>query len=126
MDFWSVSGDAIIIFHRNPRQRLYVPSEVDFPIPLRYVDVQRRTETDFDSLSESTIQYYWNVQRGSTNICAVDRNTIFTIIRPRPPPGYTWSEGRLTTLQETTRPDHIWPEIWRILSTQQKQWHIYK
>ena len=61
-DFWSVSGDAIIRFHRNLRQRLYVPSEVDFPIPLRYADVQRRTETDLDSMSESTIQYYWNVQ----------------------------------------------------------------
>ena len=30
----------------------------------------------------------------------------------KPPKGYMWSEGRLTQIQTTTRPDYVWPEVW--------------
>ena len=35
-----------------------------------------------------------------------------------PPDGYVWSGRRLTTIQATTRPDHLWPEIWSATSKQ--------
>ena len=60
-DFWSVSGDFIIRQHTSPRTEMYVPSSVDFPIPLKYVDVTRRTETNLESASERIISDCWNV-----------------------------------------------------------------
>ena len=31
----------------------------------------------------------------------------------KPPDGYMWSGGRLTRKQLTSRPDHLWPELWK-------------
>ena len=33
-----------------------------------------------------------------------------------PPDGYTWSEKRLPKKQVTSRPDHLWQEIWSKMS----------
>ena len=30
----------------------------------------------------------------------------------KPPDGYMWSGERLTKRQLTSRPDHLWPELW--------------
>ena len=37
----------------------------------------------------------------------------FTQSEEKPPDGYMWSWGRLTSKQLTSRPDHFWPELWR-------------
>ena len=29
-----------------------------------------------------------------------------------PPDGYMWSRGKITRKQLTSRPDHLWPELW--------------
>ena len=34
--------------------------------------------------------------------------------------GYTWSGGRLTRKQLTSRPDHLWPELWKSLGKNAK------
>ena len=47
--------------------------------------------------------------------------TTFELLRPLPPTGYSYIEGRLTKTQETTRPGSIWPEIWRSMSKKMKQ-----
>ena len=60
-DFWSIEGNYIYRHHVEPRVKLYVPKEEPFPIPLRYVDVVRRTNTTLDVLVESRIEDYWNV-----------------------------------------------------------------
>ena len=39
--------------------------------------------------------------------------TQFTILDEKAPDGYTWSRGRLTRKQLTSRPDHLWPELWK-------------
>ena len=44
-DFWSISGDFIYRHHVEPRVKLYVPTEESFPIPLKYIDVTRTTDT---------------------------------------------------------------------------------
>ena len=46
-DFWSISGDFIYRHHVDPRVKLYVPTEESFPVPLKYIDVARTTDTNF-------------------------------------------------------------------------------
>ena len=36
----------------------------------------------------------------------------FTLLEEHPPDGYMWSGRRLTRNQLTSRPDHLWPELW--------------
>ena len=34
-------------------------------------------------------------------------------LEEKPPDGYTWSREILTRKQLTSRPDHLWPELWK-------------
>ena len=36
----------------------------------------------------------------------------FTPLEEKPPNGYLWSGWRLTRKQLTSRPDHLWPDLW--------------
>ena len=97
-DFWSMSGNFIFRHHVEPRVKLYSLREESFPIPVKYIDVSRTTQTNLDGsrdLSDS-----W---RGFTQ---------FTLLDEEPPDGYMWSGWRLTKRQATSRPDHLWPELW--------------
>ena len=38
----------------------------------------------------------------------------------KPPDGFLWSGGRLTRKQQTSRPDHLWPEIWKTMGKNAK------
>ena len=44
----------------------------------------------------------------------------FTVLNEKPPDGYTWSRGRLTRKQTTSRPDTLCPEIWKEMSDASK------
>ena len=83
-DFWSMSGSFIYRRHVEPRVKLYSPREESFPIPLKYIDVSR-THTILDAKQEKR-----------TDDCS---NT-------------GGSRVRLTRKQLTSRPDHLWPELW--------------
>ena len=37
----------------------------------------------------------------------------FTLLEEKAPDGYMWSGWRLTRKQLTSRPDHLWPELWK-------------
>ena len=50
--------------------------------------------------------------------------TLFPILRPDPPKGFKWVEGRLTRIQKTSRPDSVWVEVWQSLSPKDKQKEI--
>ena len=63
-DFWSISGSHVHRHHVYPRVDLHVPTEGSFPIPLKYIDVVRRTNTTLAVLLESRIVDYWNVDGG--------------------------------------------------------------
>ena len=54
-DFWSMSGNFIYRHHFEPRLKLYSPREESFPIPLKYIDVSRTTQTNLDVMQESRI-----------------------------------------------------------------------
>ena len=45
--------------------------------------------------------------------------TQFTLLEEKPPEGYMWS-GRRLTRKQTSRPDHLWPEIWKTMGKNAK------
>ena len=111
-DFWSMSGNFIYRHHVEPRVKHYWPREESFPIPLKYIDVSRTTQTNLDVKQEKRIDDYWNVD-GSRDLS--DHWTGFTqfiLLEEKPPDGYMWSGKRLTRKQLTSRPDYLWPELW--------------
>ena len=42
-------------------RQLHVPTEESFPIPLKYIDVTRTTDTTLDMMSKKHTDDYWNV-----------------------------------------------------------------
>ena len=85
----------------------------------------RRTHTDLDSAAKSTIEYF-STEDGARELPHPwMRKTVFHHLRPPAPPGYRWVIGRLAKVQEITRPDNIWPEVWQV-SRKQKRTSIEK
>ena len=79
---------------------------------MKYIDVSRTTHTNLDVKQERRIDDYWNID-GSRDLSASWTGfTQFTLLEEKPPDGYMWSRERLTKIQATTRPDHVWPEVW--------------
>ena len=46
--------------------------------------------------------------------------TQFTVLEEKPPDGFLWCVGRLTRKQLTSRPDHLWPELWKSMGKNAK------
>ena len=62
---------------------------------------------------EKRIDDYWNID-GSRDLSDLWTGfTQFTLLGDKAPDGYTWSGERLTRKQLTSRPDHLWPELWK-------------
>ena len=111
-DFWSMSGNFMYRHHVEPGVKLYSPREESFPIPLKYIDVSRTTHTNLDVKQEKRIDDYWNID-GSRDLSDPWTGfTQFTLLEEKPPNGYMWSGERLTRKQLTSRPDHLWPDLW--------------
>ena len=100
----------------EPRVKLYVPTEESFPVPLKYIDVTRNTDTSLDVVLEKHIEDYWNVDEDQELSDAWTGFTRFSVLREEPPDGYTWSGGGLTRKQTTSRPDNVWPDVWNHMS----------
>ena len=49
----------------------------------------------------------------------VSQDTLFSL--KKPPDGCTWSGRRLTRKQTTSRPDTVWPEMWKHMSDSSKR-----
>ena len=119
-DFWSMSGSFIYRHHVEPRVKLHSPREESFPIPLKYIDVTRTTHTNLDVKQEKRIDDYWNID-GSRDLSNPWTGfTQFTLLDEKAPNGYTWAGGRLTRKQLTSRPDHLWPELWKSMGKNAK------
>ena len=69
-DIWSLSGNFMYRHYVEPRVKLHSPREESFPIPLKYIDVSRTTQTNLDVMQESRIDDYWNID-GSKNFCLI-------------------------------------------------------
>ena len=53
------------------------------------------------------------------------------LLMERPPEGHTWSGERLARKQKTSRPDDVWPHMWKVMSDAAKKkaktkWAIQK
>ena len=111
-DFWSMSGNFIYRHHVEPRVKLYSPREESFPIPLKDIDVSRTTHTNLDVKQEKRIDDFWNVDGSRDSSDPWTGFTQFTLLEEKPPDPKMWSGERLTRKQLTSRPDHLWPELW--------------
>ena len=119
-DFWSMSGNFIYRHHVEPRVKLYSLREESFPIPLKYIDVSRTTHTNLDVKQERRINDHWNID-GSRDLSDPWTGfTQFTLLEEKPPDGFMWSGVRLTSKQLTSRPDHLWPELWKSMGKHAK------
>ena len=66
-----------------------------------------------DVKKETRIDDYWNVD-GSRDLSDPWTGfTQFTLLEEKAPDGKMWSRVRLTRKQLTSRPDHLWPELWK-------------
>ena len=119
-DFWSMSGSFIYRHHVEPRVKLYSPREESFLIPLKYIDVSRTTHTNFDVKQEKRIDDYWNTDGPRDLSDLWTAFTQFILLEEKPPDGYMWSGERLTRKQLTSRPDHLWPELWKSMGKHAK------
>ena len=119
-DFWSMSGSFIYRHHVEPRVKLSSPREESFPIPLKYIDVSRTTHANLDVKQENRIDDYWTID-GSRDLSDPWTGfTQFTLLEEKRPDGYMWSGARLTRKQLTSRPDHLWPELWKSMGKHAK------
>ena len=89
-----------------------VSKEETFPIPLKYIDVTKSTQSDLDVMQEKRIDDYWNVDMNRNLSDSWKSFTKCTLLKEKSPEGYMWSGERLTKVQTTTRPDHVSPEVW--------------
>ena len=105
-DFWSMSGSFSYRHHVEPRVKLYSPREESFPIPPKYIDVPRTTQTNLDVKQEKRNDDCWNID-GSRDLSDpwTGFHTIFywkkKLLTDICGPG-----GRLTKRQATSSPDH--------------------
>ena len=95
--------------HVEPRVKLFSPR-----ILLKYTDVSRTTHTNLDVMQERRVDDYWNIDgsRDLSDSYSWAGLTQFTLLEVKPPDGYVCSRWRLTRKQLTSRPDHLWPELW--------------
>ena len=118
--FWSMSGNFIYRHHVEPRVKLYSPNEESFPVLLKYIDVSRTTHTNLDVKQEKRIDDCWNID------CSRDVSdpwtgfTQFTLLDEKAPDGCMLSGGRFQRKQLTSRPDHLWPELWKSMGKHAK------
>ena len=111
-DFWSMSGSFIYRHHVEPRVKLYSSREESFTVPLKFVDVSRTTLSNLDVKQERRIDDYWNIDGSRDLSDSWTGFTQFILWEEKPPDGYMCSGWRLTKQQATSRPDHLWPELW--------------
>ena len=80
-------------------------------------------------MSEKQIEDYWNVDGEREFSDAWTGFTRFILLNEKPPDGYAWSVVRLTRKHTTSRPDKVWPEMWKHVSDasklkQKQKWAI--
>ena len=115
-----MSGNFIYRHHVEPRVKLYSPREESFPIPLKYIDVCRTTHMNLDVKQEKRIDDYWKVD-GSRDLSDPWTGfTQFTLLEDNFQTDICGPGRRLTRKQQTSRPDHLWPVIWKTMGKNAK------
>ena len=87
-------------------------------------EVHRRYQNNFFITGRDVgenIEDYWNVGGERELSDAWTGFTRFVLLKERTPEGYTWSRGRFTRKQKTSRPDDVWPDMWKCMSDAAKK-----
>ena len=87
-------------------------------------EVHRRDQNNIHVTGRNVgenIEDYWNVDEDRELSDARTGLTRFFLLNERPPDGYTWSGRRLTRKQTTSRPDNVWPDMWKHMSDASKR-----
>ena len=111
-DFWSTSGSFTYRHHVEPRVKLYSPREESCPFPLKYIDVSRTTHTNLDVKQEKRIDDCWNIDGSRELSNPWTGFKQFTLLEEKASKRIYVVRRRLTRKQLTSRPDHLWPELW--------------
>ena len=64
-------------------------------------------------LLEKNVDDYWNVDGERELSDAGTGFTRFIVLSERLPDGFSWSGERLTRNQTTSRPENVWPDMWK-------------
>ena len=82
----------------------------------------RTTYTDLENVLGAKIDDFWQDEGNRRPLSSSGTGrTVFNLLRPQAPLGDKWVELRLNKLQATTRPDNVWPEVWRSISKLQQK-----
>jgi hypothetical protein len=72
-DYWTMPNfDVLIRNHVIPRTNLYVPTPEECPIPLEWLDITRRTDTDLAHPNHRSVEDFWTEDRRSGSGKAID------------------------------------------------------
>ena len=119
MIFWTIAGNGICRHHVEPGVKLYVLKE-EFPIPLRDIDVVRRTNTILDVLLESRIDDSWNVE-GDRNLAEPWTGfTQFTALNAKPPDGRGAADKSSQQPQDPITHGQKYCQVCRMLLNEEK------
>ena len=111
-DFWTITGEFVYRHHAERRIISYSNA-----VHRRY---QNNTYVT-SCIVEKQIDDYWNVHGRRELSDAWTGFKRFLVLNERPPEGYTWSGVRLTMKQTTSRPDDVWPDMWKHVSDAPKR-----
>ena len=73
-----------------------------------------------DVKQEKRIDDYWNIDGCRDLSDPWTGFTQFTLLDEKAPDGFSWSGERLTRKQLTSRPDRLWPELWKSMGKNAK------
>ena len=112
----------LIRIHRRPCEALFCPSEVEsLPIPAKYLDIMRRTETDLPDKAENSIEDYWTTPITKTLSAPWTGRTMLWLRRPLPPKANVYAQGEHIQYKgPTERPETIHPKVWAQLGPQRR------
>ena len=85
---------------------------------MKWVYVNNITEAKSDEPSDRWGTDYWTSDHAERELSAHwTARVMMEILRPKPPAGYQWADGRLTRLQVSSqRPRQVWPDSCQGLS----------
>ena len=104
-DRWTVQKNAIILHHYKPRQYLDTPDPNDLPIPIEFIDVGRRTETNLEDQGEALIEDVWYASDPRYLTAPWTGRTIFPLRHLKPPKYMQYCNGEfIMTKKGSDRP----------------------
>ena len=119
-DFWSMSGSFIYRHHVEPRVELYSPREESFLVPLKtltYPELHIRIWMSSKRIASMIVGISMGLETCQI-LGQISHNLLWS--EEKAPDGYMRSGERLTRKQLTSRPDHLWPELWKSMGKHAK------